>query len=416
MLVSPLRDTTVMPEPTVTTIEERAVDPRWRRYDRYAWLLVATVVVALAAATLLGSGADTPTGRLGGDYPAFYGAGSIVLDGDAGELYDAARQVGAQEGLLGEGDVLFFAYPPPVAALYAPLAALPYRASYLVHSLAMLAALVVSLTLLRPVSPWLRRFPGISLAVALTFYPMLRAVTGGQNTALTVLLLALGFRLERDGRGFLAGVAVAALLYKPQFGVPMAGLLLLPPRRALLQGWAVGATGFYGLGALLSGPDWPVSWWDEASTFADINEGVNGFLFVSLPGMVANWLGSSDARLLWAFAMLMAVAGAVAIWMGADAPARRWSLTGASVVLAAPQALYYEAGLLVPAVAVSGERLAIVAGLWALSWTQVAADGLGWSPLGIIMPVAVVWLAVRTARAGRVETMRVTTSGGTLPT
>lgn len=382
--------------PTSST-PDRAAERRWRRYDRYAFVLVATIIAALVVATVTGDGADTATGRLGGDYPAFYGAGSIVLDGDVADLYDPARQASAQVGLLAEGDVLFFAYPPPVAAAYVALAAMPYRISYLVHSLLMLAALGGSLFLLRPVAPVVRRLPGLTLLVALTFYPMLRAVTGGQNTALTVLLVVLALRFEHDGRPLLAGLAVAALLYKPQFGVPIAALLLVPPRWAILRGWALGAGAFYAAGAVVAGPGWVQSWWSEATGFAEVNEGVNGFLFISVPGMVANWIGTGTTvgAILVGVGLVVAAAVVLLIWTRTNDVVARWTLAAAAVVLVLPQALYYEAGLLVPVTVIAGATSPVVAVIWLLSWSQMAADALGWSPLGIVMPAALAWLVMR---------------------
>ncbi len=402
--VSLERDTVATHTPTSST-SDGATDGRWRRYDRYAWILVATIVAALVAATGAGDGADTATGRLGGDYPAFYGAGSIVLDGDVGDLYDPERQLEAQEGLLGEGDVLFFAYPPPVAAAYAVFAAMPYRLSYLVHSLLMLGALGGSLLLLRPVVPAIRRFPGIALLLALGFYPMLRAVTGGQNTALTVLLVVLALRLDHDDRPLLAGLAVAALLYKPQFGIPIVALLLVPPRWAVLRGWGLGAGGFYVAGAAVAGPGWVSTWWSEATAFAEINEGVNGFLFISVPGMIANWLGTGTTlgAVATGVGLVLAAALVLLIWMRTESVSVRWAFAGAAVVLVLPQALYYEAGLLVPAAVVAGAGPLAISAIWMLSWTQIGADALGWSPLGIIMPTALVWLVMQRARTERLS-------------
>lgn len=383
--------------PPTSTPETASRNARLQRYDRYAGVIVATIVAVLILATVAGDGAEAGSGRLGGDYPAFYGAGSIVLDGDIEALYDADRQAAAQEELLGDGDFLFFAYPPPVALAYAPLAALDYRISYLVHTLAMLAALIAAVWVLRPVVPAIDRYPMIATAVALTFYPMLRAVTGGQNTALTLLLIVAALRLERDDRHLLAGLAVAALLYKPQFGIPIAALLFVPPRWSMIRGWLLGAVGFYGIGAAIAGVGWPGSWWSDATAFAEINEGVNGFLFISLPGMVANWFGSGEGagRIVWLVALLAAIGGAVYVWIRSTDVIRRWSLVGLAVVLVLPQALYYEAGLLLLPLVTLGAGAVAISLIWILSWTQIGADALSWSPLGIITPAVLGWLVWR---------------------
>src|SRR5438477_10640628 len=99
------------------------------RLDRIAKAVLFALVLGFLVTVLSGSGSNTAAGRVGGDYPAFYGAGRIVLDGDAAHLYDVKRQDAAEHDLFaGEHDgLLYFAYPPAVAAVYAPLAELPYR-------------------------------------------------------------------------------------------------------------------------------------------------------------------------------------------------------------------------------------------------------------------------------------------------
>ena len=52
---------------------------------------------------LSGDGSTTASGRVGGDFPAFYSAGSIVADGNIDALWDPATQAAAQVDLLGEG-------------------------------------------------------------------------------------------------------------------------------------------------------------------------------------------------------------------------------------------------------------------------------------------------------------------------
>ena len=131
------------------------------RLERAARAVLVAFVVAFLVTVATGSGSSTAAGRLGGDYPAFYSAGRIVLEGDASRLYEPGRQEQAQNDLFGgEHDgFLYFAYPTPVAALYTPFAALPYRLSYALHTLLMAGALVLALRVLRPIVPMLgRRF------------------------------------------------------------------------------------------------------------------------------------------------------------------------------------------------------------------------------------------------------------------
>ena len=257
----------------------------------------------------------------------------------------------------------------------------------------MLGALFGAVWLLRPLVPSVDRNPLIAVTIALTFYPMFRAITGGQNTALTALIIAAAMRLEQEDRPFLAGLAAAGLLYKPQFGLPIAALLVLARRWPMMRGWLAGAVAFFAVGAVASGPDWVGAWWSDATGFAEINEGVNGYLFVSLPGMVANQIstGGGAGRLLWIAAFLVAVALALYSWLRPAVPLERWGLTSLAVVLVLPQALFYEVGLaLFTMVAVGSSGIALSV-IWVLSWTQPVADTLQWSPLGLVAPATLVW-------------------------
>ena len=87
-------------------------DAVWR-LQWYPRLLLAALAAAFLFVALTADGSSTATGRLGGDYPAFHGAGSIVLDGNLDSLYDPAAQAAAQEDLLGgEAGFLPFVYHP----------------------------------------------------------------------------------------------------------------------------------------------------------------------------------------------------------------------------------------------------------------------------------------------------------------
>lgn len=84
--------------------------------------------------------------RIGGDFAAFYGAGSIVLEGDRSRLYDFDYQKEIQQQkvpTLAQGEFQPFPYPPPVAAAYTPFALVPFEFAYWAQSaLSLLAVLL----------------------------------------------------------------------------------------------------------------------------------------------------------------------------------------------------------------------------------------------------------------------------------
>lgn len=322
--------------------------------------LLIALGLAFAASLVSGSGSTALDGRLGGDYPAFYGAGSLVRDGVRDQLYDPARQEAAQQGLFGsetEG-YLHFAYPPVVAAFYAPFAALPYRTSYALHTLLMVGALVGALWAVRPMVRVVDRNPVAALAAALCFYPMFRAVTAGQNTALTLLLIALSWRAVHEDRQVLGGVALGMLLFKPQLALLLIGLHVLARRWRVAMGSALGAAVIWTASAAVAGSGWVTTWWAQARWFDEIDSVVNGPNAISWFG-VARHLGGPLAEVSGVLLALGTAALVVLIWR--DAPSRAlgppMAVAVAGALLVSPHTMFYDAGLLVLTGAVLADRL-----------------------------------------------------------
>ena len=155
------------------------------RLKWYPRVVLIALSVGFIFGVLYGKGVNTVTGRLGADYPAFYGAGRIIAQGDWNELYDAKRQLLVQEDLIsGDSGYLCFAYPPHVALVYWPFSLLNYRLSYTLHTLLMVGALLLTLHLIRPMINQVNQYYLCAFTLILFFYPILRSVLGGQNTAI----------------------------------------------------------------------------------------------------------------------------------------------------------------------------------------------------------------------------------------
>lgn len=372
----------------------------------YPLAILATLAIALVVATVRYDVND-PASRLGGDYPSFYGAGSIVAAGDWDELYDPERQQSEQAGLIDdEGGYLYFSYPPFVAAGYGLLARLGYQWSFLVHTVLMMLALAGAAWAL---SPWLGRTAlplGAVLIITLAFYPVFTSVLGGQNTALSLLLFALAARCDHDDRPYVAGLVASLLLFKPQFGVVVLPLLLVARRWRVLAGWGVGTAFLAAVSTALMGVGWVGDWWTQARAFSEQNVVANGPNFISLPGFLENlWGAGSGPAQVIGYGLGVVVALAVA-WEWWRHPSRealwRWGLAAGAAMALAPQTLFYDAGLLLLAMVAlvpAWRRPAVVVVVLAgLSWLQIAKGALGWSPLG---PLALAGLAFLLIQAGR---------------
>lgn len=362
------------------------------------------LLVAFGLAVLIGvlgaDGARLPTGgTLGGDYAAFHAAGRIVADGRVEELYDWRAQAQAQADLHPhEPDAfLAFAYPPFVAAAAAPLATLPYATAWCLHTLFQAGCLAGALALLASRWPRWMAWPSAQFALAVSFYPMLRSVLGGQNTALTACCVAFAWRSVALGRPAWAGAAAAALCFKPQFGLPLLALLSLW-RPRVWMGAAPVLAGLWAAGAAVAGSDWVVVWWRGIGAFHRMDQDVNAANSVGLLGLCEAVLGAGNA---WAVGIgglaTVAVAASTATWwwQGRGSVDRRMALTALTLVLVPPHSMYYDAGLAVLAGLWwwSCGRVGWTLGAWAAGLTSMASGLLGANPLGPLLVAG--WLALR---------------------
>lgn len=369
------------------------------------WLIVG-VLVLVTLITGLRHDAGRSDARLGGDFPSFYAAGQLVVEGSGDLLYDATVQRAAQADLLDDGRFLYFAYPPYTAAAYAPLATLPYGTAFALHTVLALAALVASLVAIRPLAGRLLDGStrlGVATVLALACYPVLRSVMGGQNATFSLLGLCLVARFLHDDNDIGAGLAASAMLFKPQFGLIVIALLVVG-RRWRATAWAgIAAAGLFAIGAMVTGGDWVTTWLDAVSTFGEQNLEVNGPLMIAAWGWFGNLLSSNASALAIAGTLVAVAAVPVIIAVSTDRwRPIPWYALAPLVVVAAPSALYYDATLLlltiVMMMAMTGVVPVAVLAIVATTWSQAFALSLGWSPLFI--PIAAAALAFSWAAVG----------------
>lgn len=362
---------------------------RLRVYPR---ILLLSLGVALGSAFWSGQEARIVSGRLGGDFAEFYAAGSLVLKGQGHHLYDPVVQAGAQNTLMPEaGQFVPFAYPPQFALAYVPLAALPYRLAFAVHLLAMAGLLFAAVKLACRDSPWARPHALAIYCAALFFFPLFRALLGGQNTPLTLALTAAAFAGDRRGRVVLSGICLGLLGYKPQFALGLLALFALGGRWRT-AGWALATLLVTVVGNnLIFGMDWPLRWLTYADWVVTTSLGREGEKAVSLLGLCRHLLpGSPEIALILGYGLagvcLAAMAGV--FWRDRDAPPSPTSqgLAGTGLVLAAPHAYFYDGGLVLfaclalPASGLPRPSLLILL-VWLAGLGQLAAPALGASPV-----------------------------------
>lgn len=388
---------------------------RVKWYSRGALFALAVAFVVILVS---GSGTTTLTGRIGGDYPAFYSAGQIIADGEAENLYSLRTQREYQQELIGDqSGVLAFAYPPHFALFYAPLSELPFRVSYAVHTLAMVAALALACLLIQRIYPNLIAKPELLFFLAFTAYPIFRSVIGGQNTALSILLIVLCWYKVLHNKHYQAGIYLGLLLFKPQFAVPLAGLFLLSGRWRV---WvSAGATGIVliALNSALLGPGWFADWFDIVRTFSRFDVQVNFAELVSWQGFIQAVVGQGNS---FAVALGWGLSGATIlaiswVWFAGGRTAdfnSQLALASICIVLISPHTLYYDSGIVLIAVVVLLNRLGrlnanLILGVWAAGILQLLSPALGVSlsfiPVVLLLVAATYYLWSSGVRDGEAQ-------------
>ncbi|MGC1371622.1 MAG: glycosyltransferase family 87 protein [Candidatus Sulfotelmatobacter sp.] len=224
----------------------------------------ALLVVFLACAGFM-IGRLNSSARQGTDFPDFYCASRMLLDGHGGQLYDSALQYRYQAEYAGRVGTLYI-HPPFEALLYLSVSWLPLRNAYLLWTcLNLLLLAITARTLARAnLSIWnWRMLPDVTLTtsaltiVALTFVPLLLCLIQGQDSIVLFLLITLVWAALRRDQNSAAGCWLALGLFKFQLVLPIILVLLFAKssirKRALASGFAAVALVLMGLSAAVSG-------------------------------------------------------------------------------------------------------------------------------------------------------------------
>jgi hypothetical protein len=179
------------------------------------------------------------------DFTTYYAAGKIVRAGMAGSLYDQSLQFRVQREFAPDVIIrhgpLPYIHPPFEALLFVPLTFLPYFAAYLVWDALNAVMLVVTLLLLRPHIPLLRKSFAISAVAVFVYFPAFVCLLQGQDMIIVLLLLTLVYTSLQKGRYAQAGLWLGAGVFRPQLVVPIVLILVCDRRFRSVLGFACSA-------------------------------------------------------------------------------------------------------------------------------------------------------------------------------
>jgi len=156
--------------------------------------------------------AETPVVTLRNDFAGLWSVGHMVLQGSASEAYLPDLALAAEADFVPEHDVrLPWFYPPPMFALIAPLAVLPYLPAFFLWTGGGLFGLAWSLRALAPSTP--------AVWLLLASPGLIWILRFGQTGVLAAGLLGGALYFLARGRPVAAGILIGLLTFKPHLGL-----------------------------------------------------------------------------------------------------------------------------------------------------------------------------------------------------
>jgi hypothetical protein len=248
------------------------------------------------------------------DLTFYYAAAKIGLGHGWQNIYDLRLQQEALDALgsrIRIAELARYISPPPVAWIAVPLTLLPFQAAYFVWSGLLLGALVWTWHLAAPGAGPLRL---VHLAAAVGWLPVIYGLQLGQPGLFVALGVAGSYALLRRDRQFWAGIALGALVLKPQLAylVPLA--LLVSGRYRAFWGSvvAVGALGV--IAAIVVGPT-GISAFQERLAFAASVPASRELTVAGLIGNVPVARAIQVMVALWALALAFRLRGRGHEWV-----------------------------------------------------------------------------------------------------
>jgi len=205
---------------------------RWRNLGTAAGAAAATL---FAVFDLYQWALAYVSDRFHNDLTFYLAAARIGIAHGWGSIYDLALQQ-VELNAMGSGitiaELARYISPPPVAWLALPFTLLPYEVAYWTWCGLLVVALVLTWRL---AAPEVGRAGVIFIAAAIGFLPVIYGLQLAQPGLFVALGVAGSYALLRAGRPLWSGVALGAIVLKPQlaFLVPLA-LLAAGQRRAFL--------------------------------------------------------------------------------------------------------------------------------------------------------------------------------------
>ena len=261
-----------------------------------------------------------PLGKSGRvDFRHLYTAGYMVRTGHSADVYNYELYEKFQNEVVGPAQgALPFNHLAYEALFYAPFSLLTYRHAYFAFLIANLFILAASIRILRPLfSPLAQLWTYLPVAIVVCFLPVAIALIEGQDSLILLALFAASTSKWYSGKDLGAGIFLGLTLFKFQYAIPIAILLLVWRRWQALTGFTLSGLVVTGISFLLAGTEGMVSYAKSILAMSAKYSSANGVLYGIHPDGMAN------------------LRGIAYVWTGGSVSATHWIvLIGSAVVMA----------------------------------------------------------------------------------
>jgi hypothetical protein len=172
------------------------------------------------------------------DFHTYLAAAQVGINDGWSHIYDQGLVAIQQKAIAPAQIAQPFLSPPTVALLTAPLAGLPLNLAYVVWALFTFGVFAVALAWSGVSTAWSR---WIAVVGALAPWFVMHAVNVGQVVPLVAAGTVVAWRLLRDRRDVLAGLALLTILLKPNTAILVPIALLFAGRTRAFAAWLAGA-------------------------------------------------------------------------------------------------------------------------------------------------------------------------------
>jgi hypothetical protein len=324
------------------------------RVTGYAFTLAVGMWAPFAAIMLTSTTLPGLRDSLAGDFRFFYALAHFAHGGDFAKVYDPVALGAFGESFLSTAtDHTSYPspYPPIFTMAIAPLGAFSYTTARVIWSIASAVMYAVACAIVWRACPRLTSSAKAFIACAAAYPAFMLLMAYGQSSAPALVFFSLAFLALGRDRRWLAGLALGALVYKPQLALGAALVMLLAAEWKVIGGALVMATVELAIGWWRVGTDVMRTYFHTLLDAPGLIESLEptrhhlhslkGFFSLLLP-----W--PSIALAAYVATSLIAVAMAVWVWKGRAPIGLRFSVLLLVTVLVDPHLNVYDLVVLAP--------------------------------------------------------------------